>query len=982
MTTALRLSRLAACMGLCIGGCNSIAAAPLPLSQTPPQVFRAQPAPKIYLSLNDGAETSTQAWSTWAQALAATFSADALDIGDLRLGWRSFHGCTSWSALSEGASADPAAPCGGDNRAAPLTPSHYQAFVDFLNRRQVNSATRTAPVVAAARSVRDEATANVDGDALAACQRDHHLIISNGAHPEPAAADPVNTNADGLSATLPNGSAYDPLAGIAALYRDDTPNTLADEAWQAWAQDARPDLPNHVSPDWRITSPQAYGVLNLPPEWNPRNDPANWQHLNTHAVAYAVSQPDALAVAPFAQAPRPPLDPYGGDLLRLAAGQLRWPNASEISTTAQARRADLWHATINGHGRFAQAHDAPSLQQALDHVLDAVHGLAEARVVSGITSASTFTRDSTTVLQTMFETPRWHGDVQAWRFSAVDQSWQAQWSASAQLNQRAPQTRTIYAWLNHGLLLDDAFIQQPSARAWGAVEQLRYLIGVRDDEAQHGGNLRDRSSPLGDIVHSPPWRMPPPQRGAHDWPGHAAFRQAQAQRASLIWVGANDGMLHAFDQASGEEALALVPASTWPHWLELTQDPMHHRYRMDGPVFSGDVNLGDDSHSDWRTVVVASPGRGGPGYVVLDATDASFEANDGAALNRMWLDTTDGSDHDLGHITHASAAPSDDTAQSSQIVRLNNDRWALLVGNGINSSSGLAVLVIQYLDGARERIKLTTPTHSAGERNGLGAPAGLDWNADGRIDWVYAGDMQGQLWRFDLRARTAADWVASPQPLFLASSPVDGVARAQAMGTAPVLWARPGLGVQVVWATGRRLSPTDERDPQTQSVYSLLDHFTPGAAWPYTRADLQDQAYTPSGPVLAPQATSALGWFVDLPKAGERVIDALRVSEDALVWIASVQPGQAPQQTSCDQLQWGQDQHWVTVLHAFKHVEGLNSAEPNRIQTDSPSATVSTPTARLLLTGGKQAPHNQGIAVDSANSAPELRRIAWREIWP
>jgi len=124
------------------------------------------------------------------------------------------------------------------------------------------------------------------------------------------------------------------------------------------------------------------------------------------------------------------------------------------------------------------------------------------------------------------------------------------------------------------------------------------------------------------------------------------------------------------------------------------------------------------------------------------------------------LDRSDGTDPDIGHQI---LEPTFDAAHPSRVLqfsRLNNGRWAVLMGNGVNSRSENAVLLIQYLDGQKELLKL--PVSSALPGNGLSTPHLIDFNGDGKVDVAYAGDLLGQLWKFDLSSPLASGWRVAP----------------------------------------------------------------------------------------------------------------------------------------------------------------------------------------------------------------------------
>ena len=240
------------------------------------------------------------------------------------------------------------------------------------------------------------------------------------------------------------------------------------------------------------------------------------------------------------------------------------------------------------------------------------------------------------------------------------------------------------------------------------------------------------------------------------------FRAKNASRASMLFVGANDGMLHGFDATTGVERIAYVPQGVHADLGQLSNPNYVHRYFVDGSPFTGDLL----DAKEWRTWLVGTLGAGAKGYFAIDVTDpASFtEAN---ALRLVKLDTTAGNDADIGHIFSEPAREEGHPQLTQQITRMNNGRWALVMGNGYNSTNRRAVLLVQYLDGAKEVLKI--PAGTLGD-NGLSAPRLVDLDGDRVPDVAYAGDLRGQLWKFDLGSTKASEWSAAlgVQPLYRA----------------------------------------------------------------------------------------------------------------------------------------------------------------------------------------------------------------------
>jgi type IV pilus assembly protein PilY1 len=246
-------------------------------------------------------------------------------------------------------------------------------------------------------------------------------------------------------------------------------------------------------------------------------------------------------------------------------------------------------------------------------------------------------------------------------------------------------------------------------------ERVDYLRGDRTKEAsQSGGIFRDRGSRLGDIVNSNIWYTGKPASG-YSMNGYYAFRSnangGKGGRTPMVYVGANDGMLHGFAASNGTELMAYIPQGIAEGDLrKLTDTNYDHQYFVDGSPFTGDAFIG--STPAWTTVLVGTLGAGGKGYFVLDVTDpANFTVANAGAL--VLTDTTKSSDPDLGHIISPPLVDSAVDNKSRQIVKMNGPsggRWAVVLGNGYNSINEAPVLVIQYLDGDKEIKKLSPCT--------------------------------------------------------------------------------------------------------------------------------------------------------------------------------------------------------------------------------------------------------------------------------
>ncbi|MFB3078276.1 MAG: pilus assembly protein, partial [Lysobacterales bacterium] len=267
---------------------------------------------------------------------------------------------------------------------------------------------------------------------------------------------------------------------------------------------------------------------------------------------------------------------------------------------------------------------------------------------------------------------------------------------------------------------------------------LNYVRGDRSNEGPAG--LRVRSSVLGDIIHSGPTYVGKPAAG-YNFGGYLGFANANADRAARVYVGANDGMLHAFDALNGSEVYAYVPSMVMGNLPKLAAQPYKHQYFVDGFLTVEDAQFG----GSWHSVLVGGLGAGDKGYYALDVTSPGAATEAEAAGKILW--EFHSSSSGAGNLGYGYSRPS--------IVRLNNGQWAAVVANGYMSASGAASLYLLDVQTGAVIREITVPDLDG---NGLSSPTVIDANADGFVDTAYAGDLNGNLWKFDLKSSNPAAW--------------------------------------------------------------------------------------------------------------------------------------------------------------------------------------------------------------------------------
>ena len=356
--------------------------------------------------------------------------------------------------------------------------------------------------------------------------------------------------------------------------------------------------------------------------------------------------------------------------MALTSGSKSWPNPT--SGSANRKIDDLWHATVNGRGTFVAAKDpgefADGLKSALSTITDRVAS------ASNVTANTTSLQTDSQVFQARFTSGQWTGELSAFPITDTGVSGTATWNASALIP--APGQRRIFTVNSSsgaGVEFKWGQISASQQSQLGSSAKLSYLRGNQSQEQKAGGSFRNRSSRLGDIVHSSP---------------------VFVEDNNTLLVAANDGMVHVFNASTGVEIMAFVPSAVYANLAELTDPNYTHRYFVDG-----DIAVSTRIQTPNQNLAVISLGRGGRALVGLDVTDpSSFGGSD-----VKW----EFSHADLGL---ALGKPF--------IAKLNNGVTAAIVGNGYNSDSERAKLLIINLQTGALIKSIDTGAGSSAASNG------------------------------------------------------------------------------------------------------------------------------------------------------------------------------------------------------------------------------------------------------------------------
>ena len=638
------------------------------------------------------------------------------------------------------------------------------------------------------------------------------------------------------------------------------------------------------------------------------------------------------------------------------------------SANPQAAEALTAMAIAGGTSAYFPAKSPTSLVQQLSVILNQIQAGSLSTASAAVNSTGLNTGSD--VYEASYNTD-WTGDLREFSINASNgqvntAASNAVWSAQAQLDLQASaggwnSSRLIATW--NPALSGSVSGASPGAGApfrWGTTgtlsansispaqqlllqpsdtlgqERLHYLRGDQNHEQSNGGPFRNRAHILGDIVDSNPIYVGAPNGPYASGSGfsstfnstYQAFQSTYANRQPVLYVGANDGMLHAFNPSTGKELFAFVPNGVFANLINLTQPNYSHQFYVDGSPQAGDVQFADGS---WHTLLVGGENAGGKTIYALDVTNpASLTTEPALAKAVLWEFSGSGAGTGMGYTYSTPAlaltcvpSPGYQSPCSNSNATLQGMFMAFF-GNGYDSPSNHAILyAVNAQNGALQReIDLCAAVTGACNPN---LPDGLSSvvaaNSDGIIgapvDHVFAGDLQGNLWSINVSNPSPSKWTV--RLLFQAR---DANGNPQPITTTPAVTLNPSypnqLGLMVYFGTGQLLAISDLTNTQTQSFYGVWDKPTTSSSTiynAYTRSNLQAQTLTtltaastglpqdvrtitnncvyytlssglPIG-CTAPSNTPStvqVGWYMDLPASGERVITDPRLESGGVVF--------------------------------------------------------------------------------------------------
>ena len=915
----------------------------------------------------------------------------------MRLAWQGLTTCADFGSST----------CKGwddnsyDHRIRALSaPDHKQNFYKWLERLPTNTWTPLRAALGRVGEYYRTSTAVVNSPYAEnpqvtvgtqhSCRANYAIMMTDGMWNSDAAGNKAtdDENVDNTSKALPDGTSYSP----AAPFADNNSGSLADVAFYYWANDLRTDLTNNVPRSPRALDKLVEDGKTIPKAdyFDPKNDPASWQHMVTYTVGLGLTTtlPELSPALTWAG------DTYTGSYADLASGTLSplWP---VTGTDKPGNVADLWHAAINGRGLFFSAEDPKSLSDAMQEMVNNI--ISRSSSAASIATNSKKLDTSTAIYQASFDSGNWTGELEAFAVKSDGTLGDSLWKASTKIPAEA--SRNIKTF-NGAVGVDFAWGSiSADQKALVSEDELNYLRGDQSKEQNKGGTFRTRTTLLGDIVNSDPLFVSEENFGYDKLSGdegtlYVDYIEGKSSKTPVIYVGANDGMLHAFKASDGIELFAYVPGLIYANLPSLTKPNYSHKYYVDGAPTMGDVYYGG---SAWRTVLVTPLGAGGRGVFALDVStpDAVFSES-----NVLW--EFDGKNAAAGSTLNDMGYP----VGSATIGRFNDGKYYAVFGNGYGSANCKSGLFMVQID-APSNVKFfdtgVGACTTSATQNGMSTPSLVDYDGDRIIDAIYAGDLQGKLWKWDVTSTTNSVWdfAVGGKPMFTTASGQPITAPVE-VGKVPSSLSGKAM---IYFGTGRYLLSGDEASKTKQAFYGLLDN---GTAIPTTGNPLVEQTIvyeSASARVVSSNTVSSpkRGWYLDLvPPSktlqGERVLSVPLLRFGRVIFNTSI-----PSADPCVLGGTG----WLMELDAATggnltyspldmNNDGLFNEGDYVTYTDDKGKTVKSPVAgkmsgsmslnqpTVITAGAKEYKFNsdikKGISVTTEKSGTSNPRSSWRQL--
>lgn len=581
-----------------------------------------------------------------------------------------------------------------------------------------------------------------------------------------------------------------------------------------------------------------------------------------------------------------------------------------------------------GPGKSFFPQTAEELARDLDSVFSRINRLVSS--ASAVATNSKRLGADSLVYQARFDTEGWSGEIAAYQVNlddgTVDTSEGAEyvWSTNSTLS-NASQRGTMLTWNSaeeKAVVFERANLsaEQQSYLGDDELTQNAVVSWLKGNNVINPAGFRARPKGLlGDIINSDPVYVGAFNYGYNQLPASGAGCQINGEvstgsdctgaetynayitgsaksRTPMLYVGANDGMLHGIVAGAdgGQERLAYIPRGVYYDWTdvnnngridpeekgtvikkfhELTQEGYDHRYFVDGAPFGGDAFV----NGQWRSFISGGSGTGGRSVYLIDVTDpSSFSAN-----NVIW----DFEHENLGL-----------TMSNTIITRLPNGKWYSVFGNGLNSGGHKASIFMVNIEDHTDYLQLETGVGGTGEENGM-MSVQVRVDADRNAIAIYGADIRGNIWRFNTDGMTSANASAPRSHLVFTAKDASGnlqpITGGIRIGRHPT-----GLGSLVYFGTGKYFETIDkdykaDSLPRHDTFYAILDDGSDNPS--IIRGDLTQQEFIPLGTDYRTATKhpvdfkSTPGWFIDLKAGanqGEKVVTTPVLSGSRIIFVS------------------------------------------------------------------------------------------------
>ena len=695
------------------------------------------------------------------------------------------------------------------------------------------------------------------------------------------------------------------------------------------------------------------------------------------------------------------------------------------------------------------ASSAKAVLAGLNEIFDSIASEGNS-IANGSISTTSFTQGGY-IYNAKYDPTDWSGDVISTPVSATSGVVNIavntpQWKAATVMNANTPayfaSARNIIAGRSQGNVdgsaagvdfkwssvsgdngtLKDALDKPTPAAATGdglAEARLNYLRGVKTNE---GSPFRSRSSLLGDIVNSPVVYSKPFADNVNT-ASYKTFMANNSSRPGALFVGANDGMFHAFNADTGAEIFAYIPswlASKLPALTDPTYNSTKHQSYVDGPTDVAEALVG----TNWKTVLLSSTGGGGQGVFALDVSNpAAFDAT-----KVMW-EFSDRDDADLGNVMGKPKVVKIQTNKKTDPTP--EYEWFAVVTSGVNNfvadgnvstskKPHLFLLKLSKTAGTAWALgtnyfKFEIPTDDT--LSATVSPGVVNFQATTGIarelDQIYLGDLHGNMWKLDFDTASSTKTLQeislpnalgfdsltsgnSSKPLFVAK---DSSGNVQPIAMTPKLVNGPDNGIIVMFGTGKYLEATDNNltPVRTQSVYAIND-IEVGSSRPKFVAgrDYLQRGISAGGIVTigsfiwgrvatanSTTTTERSGWYFDYAASGERSVSDFTTSGSNLYFGTVVPPQNLTDPCSggsgniyAIDFTTGSGKSFVSQVGLIGQIFIQKTVTSEISDSNSTGTRTETTTERIVIKGteGFQTPP------DDIKTVSQMGRLGWRQI--